>query len=447
MFVASLIFAFQFAASPEPFVVSLSDDADEFLVDADLDGLGDIAVLNGYTLTVYPTSNRAEPLVLQLPHNARALDITPQPRTGKVAVLAACGSEIRLFTFGGVPDGQLLFEHQSYLSEGDRPYRTVMVFEREGESLFFLPSADAIELRTWSGELRERIEPEPSSGAQRFEKIVGTAYTDARIGGADAIEFRVDRSVGNEPAFIEEQRRLASELENTSSNMWQIVSGDPSTSAEVWPWFALQPGIENSPRVRCTLRVNPSETHVRIDTMLSGAGTGGIGPDRRYPGMVTRLNAELPDFNGDGYTDLLLWNTDRPSVSPATIARMTLQQDWPIRLTAHVFDPKTNRFTAKPFASLSVRATWDLLLRQTYGSPLVHTVVKDLNADGRTDVGFSVDDRTYLRWMMDESGPRVDSFELDEPIERVSFDHPLDNTGRVTIGLRTQSALYVLDPE
>ena len=96
---------------------------------------------------------------------------------------------------------------------------------------------------------------------------------------------------------------------------------------------------------------------------------------------------------------------------------------------------------------MNVRATWDLLLGRTYGSPLIHTVVKDLNADGRTDVGFSVDNQTYVRWMMDQDGARAERIELPEPIDSVSFAQPLDSIGRVAIGLRTESALYVLDSE
>jgi len=447
MFNSLLMFAFLFAAAPNVFVVPLSNDADAFLVDIDLDAKGDVAVLDGFRLTVYRTGKRKAPLKLMLPPDTRALDITPHPSTGSIAILAACGSEIRQFAFDGKPDGERLFEHTSYLSDGDHPYRTVMVFDRGGESLFFLPSTDAIELRTWTGELRERIEPEASGDVRRFEDVSGYSESKSRIGGADSLEFNILRSVGNEPEFIKQQWKKSSEQEIYS---WSMILGELNelnSPPGEWPWFALQKDSENSARVRCALRLNPPETHIRIDTTLTDADAGGMGPARKYPGMITRLNAELPDFNGDGYTDLLLWNADRPSVSTATIARMAVQQDWPIRLTAHLFDPKTSRYTAKPFASLTVRASWDLLLSQTYDSPLHHFVVNDIDADGRTDVAFTVDSRTYVRWMMDERGPYTDETRLAEPIKRVAFEQPLDNTGRVTIGLRTESALYVLDPE
>jgi hypothetical protein len=375
------------------------------------------------------------------------MDIVPHPETGKIAVLAACGSEIRLFGFGtdSAPEGAVLFEHTSSLSEGEWPYRFVMVFERQGESLFFLPSPEAIELRTWTGELRERITPEQRDGVERFEEVKGSPDSSHRLGGPESITFSVRRDAGNEPPFIAEQDEAAFAFEGHSPSMMWGQFDVLRAAPEEWPWFTLQPGIENSPRVRCANRSNPGETHIRIDRALSD--NRGIGPARKYPGMITRLNAELPDFNGDGYTDLLLWNTDRPSVSVSTIARMAVQQDWPIRLTAHVYDPESGRYTAKPFASMDVRATWDMLLRRGFSTPLAAWVVDDLNADGRTDVAFTADDRTYTLWMMGKEGPRVEEVKTRDPIEGVSFAEPLDESGRITIGLRTESTLYLIDAE
>jgi len=444
MIAAPLILSLIAVTAPNPFVVLVSNDADVFLVDIDLDGSGDVAVLDGFKLTIFPTADREHSLTLTLPANARALDITPHPGTGEIAVIAVCGSEIRQFSFGGNANGDRLFEHHSYLSGSDGPYRYVMVFERNGESLFFLPSVDAIELRTWSGELRERIEPET---ADRFEEVAGYSRNRATIGSAESLEFFIHRSVGNELAFIEKQWEDVTGLRTYSHSMALSEFHELNSPGDRWPWFALQSDDEESTRVRCAVRLHPSETHIRMDSTLSDPVVGGIGPARRYPGMVTKLNAQLPDFNGDGYTDLLLWNTDRPSVSPATIARMTFQKDWPIRLTVHLFDPKSGRYTAKPHTSLSVRAGWNMLLQQKYGSPLYHYVVNDLDADGRTDVAFTADSQTYVRWMMDDRGAHAETFRLAKPIERVSFQQPLDDTGRVTIGLRTENKLYVLDPE
>lgn len=447
MLAGTMLLAALVAAEPNVFVVPLSEHADEFLVDIDIDGTGDVAVLDGVNLTVYPAANRNEPWRLTFPAHARALDITPHPATGKIAVLAACGPEIRLFGFGedNTPKGERLFEHSSYLSDGDHPYRNVMVFERAGESLFFLPSTGAIELRTWTGELRERIEPEESRGIRRFEEVTGVSVQSSRIGGASSLEFDVRRGVGNEPAFIEEQWEQSAEPESYSRSMMWSDFDDLDSLPDRWPWFVLQPDVENSPRVRCANRLTPGETHVRIDTTLSDNGS--IGPARKYPGMITRLNAELPDFNGDGYTDLLLWNTDRPSVSVSAIARVAVQQYWPIRLSAHLFDPDSGRYTAKPFAALDVRATWEMLLSGAYGSPLRHWVIDDIDADGRTDVAFTVDERTYVRWTMAEDGAYTQELNLPEPIEDLSFAQSLDNTGRITIGLRTKSALHVIDPD
>ncbi len=448
MIAGSILVALLFAAWPSPFVIPLSPEADVFLIDADLDGTGDVAVLDGFELTVYPTGNRANPIALTLPPDARAMDIVPDPETGKMVVLAVCGGEVRLFRLAdGNEAGQTLFEHTSYLSEGEQPYRQVLVFAREGESLFFLPETDAIELRTWSGELRERIEPERDEGAQRFEELTGFPDSTLSLGSATSLQFWIKRRVGNEPAFIRDQ---PTEDPGPQRHSWSFTAIDEFNDLDAppidWPWFALRGDIEEPPRVRCAIRLQPPETYVRLDTIRSDSAKGGIGPARKFPGMLTRLNAELPDFNGDGYTDLLLWNTKRPSVSPATLARMALEQDWPVRLTAHLFDPETNRYTAKPFASISVRAAWDLLLNQAYGSPLDHTVVRDIDADGRTDIAFTVDDRTYVRWMMHADGPSVEEIRMDEPIVEVSFQEALDSTARITIGLRTASKLYVIDP-
>ena len=81
------------------------------------------------------------------------------------------------------------------------------------------------------------------------------------------------------------------------------------------------------------------------------------------------------------------------------------------------------------------------------GAPLRHLVMRDLNDDGRTDIGLASGEHTYSIWLFDEGFDAQPDFSqrFPEPIKEVAFAEELHGRG-TSIGLRGTNTLYVLHP-
>ena len=108
-------------------------------------------------------------------------------------------------------------------------------------------------------------------------------------------------------------------------------------------------------------------------------------------------------------------------------------------------------YCGRRFSFEDWRAVWfadeeEVKFSDADGSPI--DSIKLENGDGRTDVGFETADNVFVRWIMNDVGKpiRMES-RLDSPARYPAFAEPLDDTGRVAFGLKTESSIYVFYPE
>jgi hypothetical protein len=169
------------------------------------------------------------------------------------------------------------------------------------------------------------------------------------------------------------------------------------------------------------------------------------GPMRSYPGRLGVLE-DSPDFNGDGFADLLLWNTPMPGTSVESLVRTLLGRTWPVRLTVHLFSVEKQRFEPSVAASLSVKAPVPWFLDEE--GPVRHPVFRDFNGDGNSDLAFCTDENTFSVWLYQDgfkSAPD-ETHVFDEPITRVELTADLDESGRHAIVLRSEHHRHALLP-
>jgi hypothetical protein len=290
----------------------------------------------------------------------------------------------------------------------------------------------------------------------------GTAFEawsvpDAPVGGDAGLEFRVRQRQSLRIDLPQELRGLQRQRElprgrRVGPSQLADAAGRPSAQ---WPWFALR--AESDAAAEDNLRVHyaPAPPDFR-DTMVV-IRSRKVGPTppplpeaaRLYPGMLGAPPGALPDFNGDGFTDLLLWLAPRPGRSIDSIARAAVENTWPIHLRVHLYLPERRRYDARPAGRIDAElpAVWLLLMQRT-GSPLRNAVFEDFDGDGRTDAAWSTSATDYAAWRYDDGfGARADfEHEFPEPILRVERTAPMSFGLRRSIVLRGEERVYWLLP-
>jgi hypothetical protein len=193
------------------------------------------------------------------------------------------------------------------------------------------------------------------------------------------------------------------------------------------------------------------ETLIRVGTTTEDSATAGgppsFGPARRYPGRLVLPPDTRPDFNQDGFVDILLWQTNRPGLTVDALTRAATGVDWPLFLSVHLYDPEKQRYAprASGRVKLEVPVAWFLSFGAS--APVQHVVLEDFDGDGATDLGLSAAQDTYTIWRYTENGfPDSASLTvpLSEPLMGTAFRTPTPRGAGILLGLETKTRLYVI---
>jgi hypothetical protein len=180
-------------------------------------------------------------------------------------------------------------------------------------------------------------------------------------------------------------------------------------------------------------------------------GNAKNGPVRQYPGRLPtyyrwsawEILVARPDFNGDGFMDLILWNAPQPGMSVDSIMRTVIGRTWPIRFTIHLYSPDKQRFEPKPAHAINCKVpiTWFL----EWG-PIHNLSLADFDGDGKTDIALSTDEMEYKVWLAvgGFSGNADWAHAFPEPVEEIVQTADLSGNGRSSILLRGEKNLYLL---
>lgn len=437
-------------------VVPLTPDTRVFLAEATGNGIADICLLTGHELTIYNGSDpSAAPIVVTFAPGTTAFDIADVDGDGAPNLIAVQDEAIVRYSLRTDRPPVVLFERYNRLARtAAEPYPYVLVVDKEDVPTIALPGRDTFDLLTASGEVARRF-PIGEDAPQRVE--IGQPFRawttlTPQLGLPGTLEGFASHIVAVEPNLPADLVPIARE--------GQLYEGPPTPrpdaggSGHLWPAFRVALEGEREIRARFALAGREqAETLVRIerlpldDTGRAIRGAGTLGPERRYPGTAL-LSPTPPDFDGDGYADLALWDAPLPGRSVSSLTAAFTASSWPVRVRLHRFNTETGRFEARALAAISfgVPLEWFLFPGET-GPIRLHTT-GDFDNDGRVDFACATGPTEFTIWLSN-NGFRAEAARVirtGAPIEAVAFAEPLGEQRGATLALRTASALYILDP-
>lgn len=446
-------------------------DAHVFLMRADTDTVADVFVLTGNVLTAYPNLGANAPLVAALTEGTSVFDVCDLNGDGHAEVVAINGDSVLQYSLQETPQPpRMLFQAKTLFSDAAlAPAPHVLVVDNGKSLLLALPCEKALELRALDGSLiasyaMGRDTPHRVSYGSPFN--AWTVYPP-RIGNAQAVERRVSEFIDFEPEYgndpppvrlrsASRQRTSLTRAHDAGKGQSVEIYGDGAAKNGVsWPWFPLRTDGSTLERVlyahagsdfaTTLLRIRESKSKrpdIREEDVV-------VGPERRYPGAIIVLEDDLPDFNCDGFADILLWRVPDPGISTSALTRTLVDRTWPIRLAVHLFSPQKRRFEPRPTAEIECLIPIAWFLTAGIEGPMRHAVLRDFDGDGRTDLGCSTGPNTYAVWFFGDGGfgGRPDfTVDFGNEISAVDFRADLDGQGCTGVGLRTANALHILHP-
>jgi hypothetical protein len=426
-------------------------EAQVMFAPADGDEVPDLFVIDNQTVTMYP-SRGGHPLALRLPEGTSVVDLFDVAGDGQVALLALHGGTVLKYELdeGGLAAGpQLLFRASTPLNEPrPQPVPYVMGLMWEGRPVVALPEASRLVLRSLEGEeiAAFPISAAPGAGIDYSRPLHVRSVEPNQVGSGTALELRVSIIEDIEPHLPDALAPPPQPLRSrpaTLSHAREAAGGDPST----WPWFPLAADGDSPARVFYALE--PPEfrdTLIRIGPLEAGEAAG-AGQAFRYPGALFAYSeGSLPDFNGDGYTDLFLWKSPIPGISLDALTRAAVGGTWPLTTTIHLYAPEKGRFEPRPHSPIRHQAPVAWFMTTEQGSPLRNVVLNDFNGDGRTDFGCSDGPNSFAIWLYNDGFSQRPDFRhsFPQPLGRLEATLDAAQDGVVALVFRSPSAFHVI---
>lgn len=432
-----------------------------FTTDANLDGRAEICILREQVLNIYGRRGNTPLHSVTLPARTTAIDIVDIDHDKVADLIALCEERVLRYRLVGekTEEPETLFSQPSQFSRADGyPFPTVLIVERDGTQLIALPTEASLEVRSLDGKL---VNTYPIGVNAPYHVSIGKPFSywvnqHAQSGPADALEFRVNSLASYKPlvpdgAFPIDVSTPATQRLGLGRQQWDADEHNPDS----WPWFSITRSEGGTIRALYRQSENaPDSTVLRVRTLAVDQGPGVaegdvVGPPRLYPGTLILQPDASPDFNGDGFTDLILWKSPRPTLSADGLARAATSKVWPLNVTTHLYLPDKKRFAPKPGSPIGLEVPVAWLLSASTQGPLPAVVLRDFNGDGKTDFACLTSEDTMSVWKAGDAGLDPDPvFQEQFPVkvEEIMFECDLDGQGTASIALRCGNQLAVLRP-
>jgi len=434
-----------------------NEGAAPFLVQADDDTAPELAIIDGSRLTIGSGDvGERDGITLDLPDGAQYFDVTDVNGDGQADVVILTGTSVAYVSLGeeGLRDAlEVLFPLEDPPSpRRAEPWPRVLVIAHEGATVVAIPYETRMELRAIDGELIETISLTGDSAlsAPVGSQFIAWSVDPPQIGPGNALELRVNAILQGAPQLPgrpAEDTTVGGRL-GTARQARAAADLDP----DHWPWFPLRRGGDTQQRVLYAL-APPEYRHTFI--RMRWPETRDLpevedafytSPKRRYPGIIAVDESTLPDFNGDGFVDLLLWNAPMPGTSVDSLSRAVQEQSWPLRITAHLFDAERGLYEAAPRGHIDLRAPTMWFIERSRGVPLRHLLPRDLDGDGGTDIALASSERVFGIWLFRDRLRASPDFTFEAPadIREVALEAPLGGDAGHIVVLRTDRAFHAV---
>ncbi len=418
----------------------------------------DIITREDHTLRLYCGRTLNLHSTLTLMADTSVFDVADIDGDGTSEIIAVLGDKIMTYAFPkedqpASPPVEL-FTAPSMLSESGRQPRSYgLVVRLEGRPFVVLPFEDRVELYAPGGPLETTFPMAPRDPEQPHEW--GSFNVETRstvpVGSPGSIERNVRRLLRGTPVLPDSLKPAVP----LSRGMYWGIPFDHYPK-EKWPWFPLKTTQETVPRalfaykspgnmetIVCITDEPPPDDASSEDYKLQA------GKERVYSGQAFMNHYALPpDFNGDGYADLLLGNTSPPGTSVDALSRAVAVGSWNVVLTAHLYDPAKERHNPAPASSIHCPVSIARFISaQNFNViPLTNVFMVDFDGDGRTDLACSLNDTSIALWLYHEKGfPREPSYSASfpEPI-RSAYTFDFEENGRPDLCVRTESSYHII---
>ncbi|HIJ66422.1 MAG TPA: VCBS repeat-containing protein [Candidatus Hydrogenedentes bacterium] len=421
-------------------------------------------IVDGETLVLCPSTTKGATHRIQLPAGAVAFDIANLDGDEQSEIVCVSGNSIirqDIALEGPVPAARELFGVETLFRDVQPGWRkpVVLVVSHEGRQLIALPRENALELCSADGKQVKSFE-------LRDDDSFGIPFTSwyggpPRIAPPGAFKMKVSHRIMRKPElpeslqppheddkndladnygfFFDQVRELYGKEPPEWIGFFKVAGDDAASKWTLWAYDADANPLEAQRIVLwiVELRRDDPETLPRKEA---------VGPARRYPGVAYyryRYEDYAPDFDGDGYVDLLLMRAPAPGMSVGAVARAVTGRSYPLHIAIHLFSPDKNRFEAQPKAQLKLKVPMHWYLTS---GPLQKCVLRDFDGDGKTDFACSTDEDRFAVWLFKDGFGEEPDFEYrcDERIEHVALETDLTGDGRTSIVLRSEKAFHIL---
>ncbi len=448
---AAVLFSCLVVAAPlfDVHTIPLSvPEARTFIAGADGDDVADLFVLDGSTLKFFDDGLVSAMLPIELPPETTAVDLFDLDNDGFLEVIVLSGKDVVRYALVGESAGQAqtLFRLAAHPPGFHAPpFLHVMCLREDGRVQVAIPEPGGVARYALDG---TRLSSPASAAVAAAPSFDAWVVSPSSLAPGDAMEIRFEHAW--QPGRIPGTGPETGASPSLSAGPYRLRDV-AQASPEQWPWFALSTASPASGE-RAHLAVQGAETgetHIVVRRRnQAGDADFRLGPVRRYPGLPLWQSGLPPDFNGDGFTDLVLWRTQKPAPTINALSRALSAGSWPVDVSLHVFDPAASSFSPHSAGGLRIQTP---IARFFSAAPdvVAHVAMMDFNGDGFDDFGCATSPNSYAVWLWsDEALAKTPAFvyESPEPIVALAFREPLSRDGAAALGLRTATGLVFLRP-